>query len=63
VKVGKCWEKWSFFLCRVKPKTLASPDVGPHGGPRALLILKTYDDNFFFTVIPDRYLMGIKREK
>jgi hypothetical protein len=37
--------------------------VGPHEGPRALLIVKTYDDNFFPLVILDRYLMGIKREK
>jgi hypothetical protein len=55
--------KMEFFVCRVKPKTLVSPDVGPHEGPRALLILKTYDDKKISTVIPDRYLMGIKKEK
>jgi hypothetical protein len=37
--------------------------VGPHEGPRVLLIVKTYDDNFFPPVILDIYLMGIKREK
>jgi len=39
--------KMEFFVCRVKPKTSASPYVGPHEGSRALLIVKTYDDNFF----------------
>jgi hypothetical protein len=55
--------KMEFFVCRVKPKTSASPYVGPHEGSGALLIVKTYDDNFFSPVILDRYLMGIKREK
>jgi hypothetical protein len=55
--------KMEFFLCRVKPKTSASPDVGPHQGPRALLILKSFDDKFLSTVIPDKYLIGIKSEK
>jgi hypothetical protein len=43
----KMLAKMEFFWCRVNPKTSASLDVGPHEGPRALLIVRTYDDKFF----------------